>query len=285
MKAIVAAFGHGGRGFADIRIGAIEQMIDGPADRAKLAGRIITSDSGFQIALGGAFTNGRDGLPLVAPIGRVGREVFPVGRAVALIVFGDKGIHRSGYGGGQVGAFRQAEHKLGIAKVLALQQINHGFIGSVHAGIGIGSALFDLEQMGIQRRYLGESVGIGYAAIGMVTNALAVEIVAGRDVGKNPVVAAIFGKVQNIGKYFIAALDDFPQQFEDTAGHSGMPDEVVRGAEEFRLGVAGDALKNVVGVRNNAALIGFADDDFVLGKVSFASSWRLIFPAHIKDLL
>jgi hypothetical protein len=32
-------------------------------------------------------------------------------------------------------------------------------------------------------------------------------------------------------------------------------------------------------------LIGFADDDFVLGKVSFASSWHLIFPAHIKGLL
>lgn len=144
----------------------------------------------------------------------------------------------------------------------------------MYSGIGRGVATLLGEKSGVEWPYFGEGIGMGDAAVGVVAGDHALSVIAWGDVGKDPVSVSVFGAVKHVGEDFLAVFYRIPEQAENTAGHVGVADQVVRLANEFGFLVTGNAEKNGVRVGDDAARVGFGDDDFVFTEGDFAAGDR-----------
>ncbi len=93
----------------------------------------------------------------------------------------------------------------------------------------------------------------------------------GRHVGEHPKVVAVARHIVHVGEYFVSGQQAVPRIFENGPRHIRMSDHAVRRADAVLLGVAGDAKKHVVGVRDLAGNVGLTDDDFVFTEHAFAA--------------
>ena len=77
------------------------------------------------------------------------------------------------------------------------------------------------------------------------------------DMGKDPVVIAVFASVDDIGKNFVSCFDAFPEESEYAAGHAWVTDDVVGLSNHFRFFEIGYAKEGLIGVYNSPFGVGF----------------------------
>ena len=147
--------------------------------------------------------------------------------------------------------------------LLALEQVDDRGQRGGDRLLGCAEGLLDVEEQFVEGLDLADGAPAWQAAVGVVADHGAVVVVAGGDVGEDPVVVAAPGLVDDIDEDLVARLDGVPEELEQAPGHGGVADDVVRLAEDSRLGVLGDAEEDTVGVGDPSLEVGLADDDLV----------------------
>lgn len=127
---------------------------------------------------------------------------------------------------------------------------------------------------GVQHQLVNRGQGLDGAAPGAaadrgVADNPPVLVEVGRDVGKDPVVAAIPGQVLDVGEELLAGLDRVPGQLEGRTRHIRVADDVVLAADQFVFAVTGKLDEDRIAIGDDAFAVGLGDDEVAFPHQAF----------------